>query len=144
VSDALAPIAPDFALDGLHHVTAVTADAQRNLDFYVGLLGLRLVKRSIIQVDPAGRRAYHLFYGDEQGRPGSDITFLVHPRLPGGHAGSGMVHQVIWRLGSIEAVDFWEQRLVGAGLVPHRGLDALAFEDPDGLVNELRLVGRPS
>jgi glyoxalase family protein len=140
VSSDRPDIPPDRALDGLHHVTAITADAQRNLDFYVGLLGLRLVKRSIVQSQPPNLRAYHLFYGDELGRPGADISFLVHPRLPRGHAGSGMVHQVIWRLGSIEAVDFWEQRLIEAGLIPHRGQDTLAFEDPDGLVNELRRV----
>jgi glyoxalase family protein len=137
VSAGAAGIPPDFALDGLHHVTAITADAQRNLDFYVGLLGLRLVKRSINQGDP---RAYHLFYGDELGRPGSEISFLVHPRLPRGRPGNGMVHKVLWRIGSIEAVDFWERRLVEAGLEPSRDQDAIAFADPDGLVNELRLV----
>ncbi len=137
MSGGFAEIPSEFALDGLHHVTAITADAQRNLDFYVGVLGLRLVKRSINQGNP---RTYHLFYGDEQGRPGADITFFAYPRLPQGRVGSGMVHEVIWRLGSIEAVDFWERRLVGAGLEPWRDQDVIAFTDPDGLVNELRLV----
>ncbi len=137
MSHRVAAIPPGSALDGLHHVTAITADAQRNLDFYVGLLGLRLVKRSINQGNP---RVYHLFYGDEQGRPGADITFFAYPRLPRGRAGDGMVHTVVWRLGSAEAVDFWERRLLEAGLVPQRDQEAVRFADPDGLVNELRLV----
>jgi glyoxalase family protein len=129
-------IPPEFALDGLHHVTAITADAQRNLDFYVGRLGLRLVKRSINQGNP---RTYHL-YGDDQGHPGADITFFAYPRLPRGRAGNGMVHEVIWRLGSLAAVDFWERRMADAGMAPHRDQDVITFRDPDGLVNELRLV----
>ena len=133
-------IPPEFALDGLHHVTAITADAQANLDFYVGWLGLRLVKRSINQGNP---RVYHLFYGDEAGRPGADITFFAYPRLPRGQAGAGMVHRVIWRLGSVAAVDFWERRLGAAGLTPWRDADAVVFRDPDGLVNELRWVDDP-
>jgi glyoxalase family protein len=137
VSAEAGGIPPEFALDGLHHVTAITADAQRNLDFYVGLLGLRMVKRSINQGNP---QTYHLFYGDEQGRPGADITFFAYPRLPRGRAGHGMVHEVIWRLGSIEAVDFWERRLAEADRECWRDQDVLAFTDPDGLVNELRLV----
>ncbi len=137
MSDAPAAVPPGYALDGLHHVSAITADAQRNLDFYVGRLGLALVKRSVNQDDP---RTYHLFYGDETGQPGAVITFFAHPRLPRGHAGAGMVHTIIWRLGSIEAVDFWERRLVEAGVAPQRDQDAITFEDPDGLVNELRLV----
>jgi glyoxalase family protein len=132
-----APIPPDRALDGLHHVTAITADAQANLDFYVGSLGLRLVKRSVNQGGPP---VYHLFYGDEVGSPGADISFFAYPRLPRGHAGAGMVHRVIWRLGSVEAVDFWERRLAEAGGVPRREANAVCVADPDGLVNELRWV----
>ena len=73
-------------LEGIHHVTAITADAQHNVDFYAGVLGLRLVKKSVNQDDTS---VYHLFYADETGDAGSDITFFEYPGLPKGRAGAG-------------------------------------------------------
>jgi glyoxalase family protein len=99
-------------LEGIHHVTAMTADAQANVDFYAGVLGLRLVKKSVNQDDTS---VYHLFYADETGDPGSDITFFEYPGLPLGRAGAGMVHRVVWRVSSPEALDFWSQRLDAGG-----------------------------
>src|SRR5256714_13030973 len=81
-------------LEGVDHVTAITADAPRNVEFYAGLLGLRLVKKTVNQDDPT---VYHLFYADERGDPGSDVTFFEYPGARQGRAGAGMVHTVRWR-----------------------------------------------
>ena len=78
-------------LDGIHHVTCITADAPRNVDFYTRVLGLRMVKKTVNQDDPT---VYHLFYADENGTPGSDITFFEYPGARSGRAGAGMVHTV--------------------------------------------------
>src|SRR5579875_2054724 len=100
-------------LEGIHHITAITADAQENVDFYVGVLGLRLVKKSVNQDHTS---VYHLFYADETGDPGSDITFFEYPGSPRGRAGAGMIHRIVWRLGVPEAVDFWADRLQTHGV----------------------------
>src|SRR5438477_6209616 len=113
-------------LDCIHHVTAITADAQQNVDFYAGLLGLRLVKKSVNQDHTS---VYHLFYADENGDPGSDLTFFEYPRLPRGRAGAGMVHRVVWRVTGTEALDFWEQRLMQHGYDSSRGENNLRFHD---------------
>src|SRR2546425_9787450 len=99
-------------LEGIHHITSITADARRNVEFYAGLMGLRLVKKTVNQDEPS---VYHLFYADEQGSPGSDLTFFEFPGAPGGRAGDGMVHRIRWRVGSTDALDFWARRLGGAG-----------------------------
>lgn len=124
-------------LDGIHHITAITADAPGNVEFYAGTLGLRLVKKSVNQDDPT---IYHLFYADEKGTPGSDITFFEYPGAPRGRAGAGMVHRIVWRVGSEEALDFWNQRVTGRGITTTRGDDDLSFSDPEGLDLELRVV----
>jgi glyoxalase family protein len=121
-------------LEGVHHVTAITADAPRNVEFYAGLLGLRLVKKTVNQDDPT---VYHLFYADERGDPGSDITFFEYPGASPGRAGAGMVHRIVWRVGSPEAIDFWERRLEGEGIETERDGDRLRFADPEGLGHEL-------
>ena len=122
-------------LDGIHHVTAITADAPGNVDFYARVLGLRLVKKSVNQDDPT---VYHLFYGDERGDPGADITFFEYPGARRGTAGAGMVHTVGWRVASPEAIDFWEQRLGDEGVAGERHSDgAFAFHDPEGLRHAL-------
>ena len=123
-------------LDGIHHITAITADAQSNVDFYAGTLGLRLVKKTVNQDDPT---VYHLFYADENGDPGSDLTFFEYPGMPVGRAGAGMVHRIVWRVGSIDALDFWAGRLGETGLESARRDDrpALSFRDPEGLEHEL-------
>jgi glyoxalase family protein len=127
-------------LEGIHHVTAITADAQRNLDFYAGVLGLRLVKKSVNQDHTS---VYHLFYADEGGDPGSDITFFEYPGLPHGRAGAGMIHTVVWRVSGPEALDFWQQRLTGAGYEAARGARSLRFRDFEGLTHELLAVQTP-
>src|SRR3712207_616116 len=96
--------------EGIHHVTCITADAPRNVDFYARVLGLRLVKKTVNQDDPT---VYHLFYADEQGSPGSDITFFEYPGARRGRAGAGMVHRVVWRVADEAALDFWADRLRG-------------------------------
>jgi glyoxalase family protein len=121
-------------LEGIHHITAITADAQRNVDFYAGLLGLRLVKKTVNQDQPS---VYHLFYADEGGDPGSDLTFFEFPGTPPGRAGAGMVHRIVWRVGSSEALDFWAERLRAGGHESQRDGDNLRFTDPEGLDHEL-------
>jgi glyoxalase family protein len=127
-------------LEGLHHVTAITADAQRNLDFYAGLLGLRFVKKTVNFDAPD---VYHLYYGDEQGRPGSIMTFFEFPDAAPGRAGAGMVHTVCWRVGSGDALSFWEQRLGAAGVSSVRRERVLRFDDPEGLTNALVVTDAP-
>jgi glyoxalase family protein len=124
-------------LDGIHHVTCITGDAPRNVDFYVRVLGLRMVKKTVNQDDPT---VYHLFYADERGSPGADITFFEYPGVRRGRAGAGMVHTVTWRVGSAGALDFWGDRLAGEGVEARRDGDRLAFADPEGLGLELRVV----
>ena len=87
-------------LEGIHHITAITEDAQRNVDFYAGVMGLRLVKKTVNQDNPT---VYHLFFADEAGDAGSDLTFFEYPGAPLGRAGAGMVHRIVWRVGSAEA-----------------------------------------
>jgi glyoxalase family protein len=124
-------------LEGIHHVTAITADAPGNVDFYTRVLGLRLVKKTVNQDDPT---VYHLFYADEQGSAGADITFFEYPGLPRGRAGAGMVHTVAWRVASPEALDFWAERLAAEGIEAERDGDVLRFADPEGMGLELGAV----
>ena len=121
-------------LDGIHHITCVTADAARNLDFYTRVLGLRLVKKTVNQDDPG---VYHLFYADEAGSPGADITFFEFPGAWQGSAGAGMVHTIVWRVSSADAVAFWASRLRAEGVEVAERDDSVAFRDPDGLNHEL-------
>ena len=118
-------------LEGLHHITAITGDAARNVEFYAGRLGLRMVAKTVNQDDP---NVYHLFYADEDGSPGSDITFFEYPGAAPGQAGTGMVHRVIWRVGAAAALDFWADRM---GV--ERTADTVIFADPEGLEHELRM-----
>ncbi len=116
--------------DGIHHVTCITGDAPRNVDFYTRVLGLRLVKKTVNQDDPT---VYHLFYADEDGTPGSDITFFEYPGVRPGRAGQGMVHTVQWRVGTDAALDFWESRLAPEATSTARDDEGLTFGDPEGL-----------
>lgn len=120
--------------DGIHHVTAITGDAPRNVDFYARVLGLRLTAKTVNQDDPT---VYHLFYGDELARPGADITFFEYPGAIPGRPGAGMVHRVVWRVASREALDFWAARLAAEGVEAERDGDSLRFADPEGLGHEL-------
>ena len=121
-------------LDGIHHVTCITGDAPRNVDFYTRVLGLRLVKKSVNQDDPT---VYHLFYADEEGHAGSDITFFEYPNAQPGQAGDGMVHTVVWRVGSAEALEFWADRLSAEGHEVEADGESLRFANPEGLQHEL-------
>ena len=127
---------------GIHHVTAIASDPQRNLDFYAGVLGLRLVKRTVNFDDP---QTYHLYYGDEVGRPGSIMTFFPWPGARRGRAGSGQVAVTAFSV-SPGAIGFWVERLLRHNVqyeAPTKrgsGADAervVAFRDPDGLLLEL-------
>ena len=122
-------------LQGLHHITAITADAQRNLDFYVRVLGLRFVKKTVNFDAPD---AYHLYYGDETGHAGSVMTFFEFPDAAPGRPGSGMVHRIVWRVGSPDALGFWADRLRDEGVEAAPQAGALLFADPEGL--EIQLV----
>jgi glyoxalase family protein len=121
-------------LEGIHHVTAITADAPGNVEFYAGVLGLRMVKKTVNQDDPS---VYHLFYGDEEGSPGADLTFFEYPGSARGRAGAGMVHRIVWRVASADALEFWEQRLEAHGTPSRREGERLVFADPEGLEHEL-------
>ena len=123
-----------MALEGLHHVTAITGDAPRNVDFYARLLGLRLVKKTVNFDQPD---VYHLYFGDERGTPGSILTFFEFPGAAKGHAGDGMVHTVQWRVASDEALAFWAARLAADGVAAERAEGALSFADFEGLRHEL-------
>jgi glyoxalase family protein len=116
-------------LEGIHHITAITGNAQQNVDFYAGTLGLRLVKKTVNQDDPT---VYHLFFADERGSPGSDITFFEYPGALPGRAGDGMVYRIVWRVSSTAALDFWSDRLD-----VERTDGSLIFTDPEGLEHEL-------
>ena len=120
--------------DGIHHITAITGDAPRNVDFYTRVLGLRLTAKSVNQDDPS---VYHLFYGDEVGSPGADLTFFEYPGALPGKAGAGTVYRVVWRVGSPEALGFWSDRLEAEGVAVERGESSLLFADPEGLQHEL-------
>ncbi len=124
-------------LEGIHHITAITGDAPQNVRFYAGILGLRLVKKSVNQDVP---NIYHLFYADEEGGAGSDITFFEYPGAGRGRAGAGMVYRIVWRVGSEASLDFWVARLAEAGVETERDGGSLRFSDPEGLDLELRVV----
>jgi glyoxalase family protein len=122
-------------LEGIHHITAITGDAPRNVDFYARVMGLRLVKKTVNQDDPT---VYHLFYADEQGHPGSEMTFFEYPHAIPGRPGAGMIHRIVWRVGSPEALDFWAQRLPLLEVPVTRGDEgSVRFSDPEGLHHEL-------
>ena len=123
---------------GIHHITAIAGDPQRNLDFYAGLLGMRLIKLTVNFDDPA---SYHLYYGDEIGHPGSILTFFPWPNGRPGRQGTGQAATVALSIPA-SALGFWIERLIGNHVRfegPTRRFDeqVLAFGDPDGLLLEL-------
>jgi len=129
---------------GLHHVTCIAGDPQRNLDFYTGTLGMRLVKRSVNQDAPD---TYHLFYADAEGHAGSDLTFFPWPNLPPGRRGVGLTNEVALAVPP-GTLDWWAQRLEGAGIRPGErsswfGEPVLRFDDPDGLALALAETADP-
>ncbi|WP_424015655.1 ring-cleaving dioxygenase [Halorubrum xinjiangense] len=129
---------------GIHHVTCVAGDPQRNLDFWVETLGLRLVKRSINQDDPG---TYHFFYGDAEGNPGTSMTFFPWTDLPEGEVGAGQVSRTAFRVPE-GSLDYWEERFDERGVdydarEERFGETVLPFRDPDGLPVELVEVEIP-
>lgn len=127
-------------LEGLHHITAITGNAPVNVDFYARVLGMRLVKKTVNQDDPT---VYHLFYADEDGSAGADLTFFEYPGARAGRHGAGMVHTVQFRVAGEAALDFWQERLGGEGIETSREPGALRFADPEGMGLELLVVDRP-
>ena len=128
----------DIAPHGLHHVTAIATDPQRNVDFYTGALGLRLVKRTVNFDAPD---TYHLYYGDAEGHPSTLLTFFPWPGVPAGRQGSGLTTATAFSVPP-ESMGWWQRRLAGLGLDLDgpRTRDAeevLTFRDPDGLVVDL-------
>jgi glyoxalase family protein len=121
-------------LEGLHHITAITGDARRNVEFYTRVLGMRLTAKSVNQDDPG---VYHLFYGDEHARPGADLTFFEYPAATPGRPGAGMVHRIVHRVASESSLAFWAERLDEHGVSFQRGGGSLRFADPEGLAHEL-------
>jgi len=131
-------------ISGLHHVTAITSDAQKNIDFYCGVLGLRLVKRTVNFDDP---RSYHLYYGDELGRPGTILTFFAWPGAYRGRIGAPQVSSTAFAVPK-GAIDFWKKRLAASGVLydvaPARfGDQVLTFTDFDGMQLELVATDDP-
>jgi len=119
---------------GLHHITMITGDAQRTVGFYVDVLGLRLVKKTINFDDPY---AYHLYFGDESGTPGSILTWFEYAGARRGGPGSGMIHTIQLGVPSEQALGFWETRLAEHGFAAERGDGLLRFADWEGLGLEL-------
>ena len=124
-------------LVGLHHITMITGDAQENVRFYADRLGLRLVKKTVNFDQPD---AYHLYFGDQTGAPGSILTWFEFAGAARGRAGVGMIHTLSLGVASEEALDFWEERVGGV-----RGEGSLRFQDYDGLQLELAVssLGNP-
>jgi glyoxalase family protein len=126
---------------GIHHVTAIASDPQTNVDFYASLLGLRLVKKTVNFDDPS---AYHLYYGDETGTPGSIMTFFYWPGLGGrGRVGPGQMTGLVFSAPPL-SLNYWHDRLSRQGVVLNRknrfGEKVLAFADPDGIPCEIVAV----
>ncbi|WP_435070027.1 VOC family protein [Haloplanus sp. C73] len=130
---------------GIHHVTCIAGDPQRNLDFWVETLGLRLVKQSINQDDPS---TYHFFFADAEGTPGTSMTFFPWGDLPQGKVGSGQVSRTAFRVPE-GSLDYWEDRFDDYNVdyddrVERFGETVLPFRDPDGLPVELVEVEIPA
>jgi glyoxalase family protein len=126
---------------GLHHITAIASNPQTNVDFYTGVLGLRLVKKTVNFDDPS---AYHLYYGDESGSPGSIITFFYWPGHEArGRIGAGQNTAIVFAAPAA-SLDFWQQRLASRSVAATRrsrfGEDVVAFADPDGIPVEIVAV----
>jgi glyoxalase family protein len=125
------------AIPGIHHITAICSDAQRNIDFYCNVLGLRLVKLTVNFDDPG---AYHLYYGDELGRPGSVLTFFAWPGARRGRNGTGQINVTAFSVPA-DSFSYWQGRLQEHGIETEQtsrfGEAVLSFQDADGMQLEL-------
>lgn len=133
----------DPKIRGLHHITAICGDAQRTVDFYCGVLGLRLVKTTVNFDDPG---SYHLYFGDDTGSPGTAITFFEWPGAPRGRTGIGGTHHLALQVKDRDGLLRWKRRLQDLGLSPvgpydRRYFESIYFNDPDGLILEIATVG---
>ena len=125
-------------ISGLHHVTAIASDPQRNLDFYVGLLGLRFVKRTVNFDDPG---SYHFYFGDARGTPGTILTFFPWPGARRGIRGTGQIEATAFIIPA-NSVGYWlgrlkEQHVAAERMATRFGEEVIRFTDPDGLLLEL-------
>ncbi|ATO29461.1 ring-cleaving dioxygenase [Bacillus atrophaeus] len=121
-------------VNGIHHVSALTADAQKNLDFYSKVMGLKLVKKSVNQDEPT---MYHLFYGDQVANPGTELTFFEIPRIAPFHAGTNSISSIGLRVPGTEALHYWKKRfeehqVAHSDITKIAGRDTLAFQDHEG------------
>jgi glyoxalase family protein len=117
-------------LEGMHHITMITGDAPKNVEFYADVLGLRLVKKTVNFDAP---EAYHLYFGDETGSPGTILTWFEFAGVQPGRAGAGMIHTIELGVPSAASLDFWAARLADKGYASERVEGGLAFADYDGL-----------
>jgi glyoxalase family protein len=136
-------MAVDHALRGIHHITLVASTVQRTVHFYVDVLGLRLVKRTVNFDRPT---THHLYFGDRTGAPGTLITFFEWPGAPPARLGVGVTHHLALTVGSYDALLQWKtwlqhNHLLVAGPFDHRAYRSLVFTDPDGVLLELATSG---
>ena len=128
---------------GLHHITLVSSNAQRTLDFYTRVLGIRLVKQTVNFDDP---EAYHLYFGDRTGRPGTAVTYFEWRNMPKGHPGIGGTHHVALQVKDYGGLLMWKRRLIDLG-IPVTGpydrvyFTSIYFHDPDGVIMEIATLG---
>jgi glyoxalase family protein len=130
-------------IPGIHHVTAVTGDASGNVAFYTQALGMRLVKKTVNQDDVS---AYHLFYGDKRGTPGTEMTFFDWPMSPPARPGAATIAPVAFRVPDLDALEWWSKRFDGLGVAHSEitdtgGRTLLPFTDPEGQRLELVAAG---
>ncbi len=132
-----------MSITGLHHITLVSSDAQRTINFYTELLGLRLIKQTVNFDDPG---SYHIYFGDEIGRPGTAITYFEWPNAPQGRPGIGGTHHFALGVADSNGLLRWKRRLTDAGLKVDGPFDrhyftSIYFQDPDGVILEIATLG---
>ena len=132
-----------MTIEGLHHITLICSNAQTTIDFYTKTLGQRLVKKTVNFDDPG---SYHLYFGDETGKPGTAVTFFEWKNAKRGHPGVGGTHHFALQVGDYNGLLKWKRRLVDLNLKVDGPLDrhyfkSIYFHDPDGTIVEIATVG---